>query len=96
MEALANENQETSHLTRTALKEQRRCQRLERENEKKQKERLKALEQEIHDLEEKIKLLELKMADPTLYENTDKMLDVQQEYDNNKKDSKVFTLNGWI
>ncbi|NLI61008.1 MAG: ABC-F type ribosomal protection protein [Clostridiales bacterium] len=84
LEALANENQETSHLTRTALKEQRRRQRLERENEKKQKERLKALEQEIHDLEEKIKLLELKMADPTLYENTDKMLDVQQEYDNNK------------
>ena len=57
---------------------------LGKENEKKQKERLKALEQEIHDLEEKIKLLELKMADPTLYENTDKMLDVQQEYDNNK------------
>ena len=38
------------------------------------------LEGQIHQMEEEIKELESLMADPALYDDVDRMLDVQQRY----------------
>ncbi len=85
MEILASQSQEeTPELTKTALKEQRRRQRLESQKAREEKERLEFLEQEIHRLEQEIENLELEMANPKLYENKEEMLKVQQQYEKAK------------
>ena len=82
MEILENQSKEQApELTRTALKEQRRRQRLERQKAREERERLASLEQEIHRLEQEIEALELEMADPKLYEDKEEMFKVQQQYE---------------
>lgn len=82
MEILENQSKEQApELTRTALKEQRRRQRLERQKAREERERLESLEQEIHRLEQEIEALELEMADPKLYEDKEEMFKVQQQYE---------------
>ena len=90
LESRTTQNNETASPSRTALKEERRRERLEREKAREQKERLVALEQHIHDLEEEIKALEIQMADPKLYKDVDEMLKVQQRYGDLKEELDGF------
>ncbi len=90
LESLAAEDQKASSPSRTALKEERRRERLEREKAREQKEKLLALEQRIQDLEEEIKDVENQMADAKLYENVDEMLKVQQKYISLKEELDEF------
>lgn len=93
MEILENQSKEqTPQLTRTALKEQRRRERLERQKTKEERERLKSLEEEIHRLEQEIEALEYEMADPKLYEDKEEMFKVQQQYEKLKDEvDKLYT-----
>ena len=93
MEDLENQSKEqTPQLTRTALKEQRRRERLERQKAKEERERLESLEEEIHRLEQEIEGLELEMADPKLYEDKEAMFRVQQQYEKLKEEvDKLYT-----
>ena len=93
MEILENQSKEqTPQLTRTALKEQRCRERLERQKTKEERERLKSLEEEIHRLAQEIEALEYEMADPKLYEDKEEMFKVQQQYEKLKDEvDKLYT-----
>ncbi|NLB42347.1 MAG: hypothetical protein GX815_08815, partial [Clostridiales bacterium] len=45
---------------------------------------LQSMEQHIHSLEEEVRKLEEKLSDTALYEDTGKMLEVQQSYGQSK------------
>lgn len=78
-------NRSASASTRTAMKDERRRERLEREEEKRHKEILSELEVQIHRVEDKIKTLENQMSDPSLYDDINEMLKVQEKYAQLKK-----------
>jgi ATP-binding cassette subfamily F protein 3 len=79
LQALAEQKDKES-VSKTISREERRRQRMERERAREERERLKNLEGQIHQMEEEIKELEFLMADPALYDDVDRMLDVQQRY----------------
>lgn len=81
LDALTGRNEKIPDITRTASREERRRERMERERAKEEKERLENLEVRIHQLEDEIKDLEAMMADPGLYDDVNKMLEVQQRYE---------------
>ncbi|HZJ57261.1 MAG TPA: ABC-F family ATP-binding cassette domain-containing protein [Clostridia bacterium] len=81
LDALTGRNEKIPDITRTASREERRRERMERERAKEEKERLENLEVRIHQLEDEIKDLEVMMADPGLYDDVNKMLEVQQRYE---------------
>lgn len=79
LQALAEQKDKES-VSKTISREERRRQRMERERAREERERLENLEGQIHQMEEEIKELEFLMADPALYDDVDRMLDVQQRY----------------
>ncbi|HHZ13665.1 MAG TPA: ABC-F family ATP-binding cassette domain-containing protein [Clostridiales bacterium] len=79
LQALAEQKDKES-VSKTISREERRRQRMERERSREERERLENLEGQIHQMEEEIKELESLMADPALYDDVDRMLDVQQRY----------------
>ena len=79
LQALAEQKDKES-VSKTISREERRRQRMERESAREERERLENLEGQIHQMEEEIKELEFLMADPALYDDVDRMLDVQQRY----------------
>ena len=79
LQALAEQKDKES-VSKTISREERRRQRMERERAREERERLENLEGQIHQMEEEIKELESLMADPALYDDVDRMLDVQQRY----------------
>lgn len=79
LQALAEQKDKES-VSKTISREERRRQRMERESAREERERLENLEGQIHQMEEEIKELESLMADPALYDDVDRMLDVQQRY----------------
>jgi ATP-binding cassette subfamily F protein 3 len=79
LQALAEQKDKES-VSKTISREERRRQRMERERSREERERLENLEGQIHQMEEEIKELEFLMADPALYDDVDRMLDVQQRY----------------
>ena len=79
LQALAEQKDKES-VSKTISREERRRQRMERERAREERERLENLEGQIHQMEEDIKELESLMADPALYDDVDRMLDVQQRY----------------
>src|SRR5699024_8677805 len=81
--------------TQTALKDERRRERLEREQSRRHKEMLKELEDKIHRMEGEISALENQMARPDLYEDIDKMLKVQQEHGRLKEELEELYLE-WM
>lgn len=79
LQALAEQKDKES-VSKTISREERRRPRMERERAREERERLENLEGQIHQMEEEIKELESLMADPALYDDVDRMLDVQQRY----------------
>ncbi|NLJ65793.1 MAG: ABC-F type ribosomal protection protein [Clostridiales bacterium] len=73
-------DKEKENISKTLVREKRRRQRMERERAREEKEKLENLEGQIHQMEDEIKELEALMADPDLYDDVDRMLDVQQRY----------------
>lgn len=73
-------------MTKTALKEQRKKEQLERQKKKAFKQLLLDLEESIRSLEQELKSLEAEMCSPDLYNNVDRMLEIQQLYNNTKSD----------
>jgi ATP-binding cassette subfamily F protein 3 len=73
-------DKEKENISKTLVREERRRQRMERERAREEKEKLENLEGQIHQMEDEIKELEALMADPDLYDDVDRMLDVQQRY----------------
>ncbi|MGI5852414.1 MAG: ABC-F family ATP-binding cassette domain-containing protein, partial [Caldicoprobacterales bacterium] len=73
-------DKEKENISKTLVREERRRQRMERERAREEKEKLENLEGRIHQMEDEIKELEALMADPDLYDDVDRMLDVQQRY----------------
>ena len=66
--------------TKTARKEEQKKEREERQKKKAAAQRLKDMEERINTLEKKTGRLEKQLCDPELYQQADKMLEVQQEY----------------
>ncbi len=73
-------------MTKTALKEQRKKEQLERQKKKAFKQLLLDLEESIRSLEQELKSREAEMCSPDLYNNVDRMLEIQQLYNNTKSD----------
>ncbi|MDD2503843.1 MAG: thiamine ABC transporter substrate-binding protein, partial [Clostridia bacterium] len=70
--------------TRTAQKQSRRKEREEREKQKAFHQKKQDMEEHIRNLEEEVQELEEQLNDTTLYENTSKMLEIQQIYSQTK------------
>lgn len=70
--------------TRTALKEDRKKEREARQRQKAFQNQMQSMEQQIHSLEEEVQKLEEQLSDTALYEDTVKMLEVQQCYSQTK------------
>lgn len=70
--------------TRTAQRQSRRKEREEREKQKAFHQQMQDMEEHIRNLEEEVQELEEQLNDTTLYENTSKMLEVQQIYSQTK------------
>lgn len=70
--------------TRTAQKEDRKKERDERQKQKAFQEELHKMEQHIHSLEEEVQKLEEQLSDTALYEDTGKMIEIQQCYSHSK------------
>lgn len=80
----ASEEKPEIEKTKTAIKEQRRREREEREKKRKMREELKLLENSIHELEKEIERLEERLCDPSLYQQIEKMREVQRKYEHAK------------
>jgi len=80
----ASEEKPEIEKTKTAIKEQRRREREEREKKRKMREELELLENSIHELEKEIERLEERLCDPSLYQQIEKMREVQKEYEHAK------------
>ena len=70
--------------TRTAQRQSRRKEREEREKQKAFHQKKQDMEEHIRNLEEEVHELEEQLNDTTLYENTSKMLEIQQIYSQTK------------
>jgi ATP-binding cassette subfamily F protein 3 len=92
---LALSEQEPAEKTRTAQKEERRKERQERQKRKAFQQLLKAAEENIHALEIEVQELETTLYDPELYQDADKMLDIQQQY-NQKKTTLNAAYEEWL
>lgn len=82
LESLQAEESEAK--TKTALKEERRKEREERQKRRAFAQLLKDTEKEIASLEDQAKELESLLYDPDLYQDPDKMLEIQQQYNEAK------------
>jgi len=82
-------------LTRTALKEQRKKEQLDRQKKKAFKQLLSDLEEAIKTLEQEVKKLEAEMCSPDLYNDIDRMLEIQQLYNKTKTDLDA-KYNEWL
>lgn len=81
--------------TKTALKEERKKERDEKQKKKVFSQLLSTTEDNIKSLEERAKQLEKDLCDPKLYLDVDKMREIQQEY-NNVKATLESTYDEWL
>lgn len=81
--------------TKTALKEERKRERQERQKRKSFLQQLNKAEESIQTLEAEVQELETLMADPALYQDTEKMLEVQRQY-NEKKEELDTAYEVWL
>ncbi len=86
---------EKEEKTKTARKEEQKKEREERQKKKAAAQRLKDTEEKIEALEKKTEVLEKQLCDPELYQQADKMLEVQQEY-NEAKASLDAAYENWM
>lgn len=89
------EAQEPTEKTKTAQKEERRKERQQRQRRNAFQQLLKAAEENIHELEREVQELETALYDPELYQDADKMLDIQQQY-NQKKATLNAAYEEWL
>ena len=89
------EKEQPPAITKTALKEERRRERQEREKRKAFRQQLKEVEGKIQALEEETRKLEKLLYDPDLYKDSDKMLEIQKQY-NEKKQSLDAVYEEWL
>lgn len=87
-------NQPSENITKTALKEERRKEREERLKRKKYQAKINEIEDYIEELENRFDQLERELCNPELYENKDKMMEIQKEY-NKIKASLEEALKEW-
>ena len=71
-------------MTKTGKQENKKKEREERQKRRAYQQLLENLEEKIQSLEETVKMLEEQLADPELYKDIDKMLTVQEKYNQTK------------
>jgi ATP-binding cassette subfamily F protein 3 len=89
------QEEEPAEKTRTAQKEERRREREERQKRKAFNQLLKEAESTIKSLEEQARDLEEKLCDPELYKDPERMLEIQQQY-NEAKSALDTAYEKWL